>query len=166
MHLNIFMNYSVVHPAPESLILEIQSFRQSIYALDGVIFSDEENSKDAASWHILCRRDEVLVGCLRYIPGDEPTVGGWAVASTATMIGPKLIMIGFAVGQHLGDGMVTAVATTRHNSAAMLQRLGAKILEEYEDEIFGPVCRLEFDVWNVLPKYQHIVDFGRILIND
>jgi len=57
--------------------------------------------------------------------------GGWVLGPElrASLAALQIILVGFALGEHLGSCLVIATATRRHGSASILQRIGGRPLE-------------------------------------
>jgi hypothetical protein len=94
-------------------------------------------------------------------------VGGWAVSKDSHMTDCLLLILGtYALSQVLGGAYVTATATVRHSSAAILRRLGGapfandgEEIPSYYDPRYG--CAMEllrFDTRRPATKFVRLVD--------
>jgi hypothetical protein len=131
-----------------ALVAEIRRFRAEIYAQDHVAVSDDP---DEASYHVAVYVEGHLAGALRYTPLGQGTarMGGWCVSPKfrGTRVSLDLALAPFRVARVLGDRRGVAYATTRHGSAAMLRKLGGRVVETKWDAEYGcEMQRLEFEL--------------------
>jgi hypothetical protein len=132
----------VYPPCACGLLGQIQEFRERIYSRDGVSIS-ETHWMDAGSWHIVATDDGGIIGCLRYTPLSAAlaVAGGWAVSGNRHALAVKLVAVGLKLAGERGD-RVMAVATERHGSASILEKMGGAVVGRYEDSTYGCWMRL------------------------
>lgn len=137
--------------SPE-LVAAVQQFRGSVYLEDGAILQLEKGrhveALDENSYHIVYLHRGEIKACLRYKRdyrggSSQARIGGWAVAPEmrGTRLAVRLALTAVRLARDLGDQYGTATATTRHDSAEILKRLGGRSLRRYYDATYG--CEME-----------------------
>lgn len=131
------------------VVARVQEFRGRIYLAEGAIAGLDADGRhveaaDARAFHLVSERAGSIDGCLRYerIGLGRARVGGWAVAPDARRgLGILLVEDAVELAAKLGDHYATATATTRNHSAAMLSRMGARLVARYYDPAYR--CEME-----------------------
>lgn len=132
----------VVHPPGFDRVDDVRHFREGVYLRDCVSITPTD-WMDALSWHLVAYDDGTIAGCLRYLAVSASWAWASGLASSSPVVSVALIREGIMLSERLGH-KVLALATRRHRATDLLVRLGAEVIEEYNDPLHGRMSLVKF----------------------